>query len=233
MHTHILPNMDDGSGSIEESLELIRISYAQGVRAMAMTPHFYPGNESPERFLKRRDVSVRSLVPHLRDRDDVPEIYFGAEVEFFQGISGVEKIDRLTIGNSRILLVEMPFTEWTDRMINELYALKDFCEVTPLIAHVDRYLDFGNEQMVDDLIANGILIQANASFFLRGFASRRAFRMMKMGKIHFIGSDCHNLRTRRPNLDEAAEKICAKCGEDAIGYLEKMQKLVRVRGGAD
>lgn len=226
MHTHILPDMDDGSRSVEESAELIRLSYEQGVRVLSMTPHFYPGNESPEHFLKRRDNSVRKLVKALEIMEDVPKIYFGAEVEFFQGISRVDEMERLTIGESGILLVEMPFSKWTERMVNELYELRACQGVTPLIAHVDRYLDFGNEDMVDEMIENGILIQANASFFLRGFASRKAMRMLRQGKIHFLGSDCHNLHSRRPNLKDAADRIKAKCGEETILHLEKMRRLM-------
>jgi len=231
-HTHILPDMDDGSDNVEESLELIRLSYEKGVKAICMTPHFYPGNESPGQFLERRDTAIKNLSKVLEGQSGVPEIYFGAEVEFFQGISRVEEIGRLCIGQSRILLVEMPFMQWTGRMMDELYALRDYHGITPMIAHVDRYLDFGNEEFIGELIDNGILIQANASFFLRGFGSGKAMRMMKRGMIHFIGSDCHNLRSRRPNLFEASEKIFAKCGEDAMERLSRMQKLIRTRGDA-
>lgn len=232
-HTHILPDMDDGSESMEESLRLIRLLSGQGVEAICMTPHFYPGDESPERFLKRRDESANRLIRALQKSEDGAEIYFGAEVEFFEGISRVDRIDQLCIGESGILLVEMPFARWTERMLGELTELRDYREVTPLIAHIDRYLDFGNEDYIDWLIENGILIQANASFFLKGFASRKAMRMMSRRKIHFIGSDCHNLCTRRPNLREASERISAKCGETAIEYLNDMQKLIRVRGDGD
>lgn len=228
-HTHILPDMDDGSDSAEESLELIRLSREANVKAVCMTPHFYPGNESPRSFLDRREQSIKTLETVLKGEEDIPRIHFGAEVEFFEGISRVSEIEELTIGSSGILLIEMPFTKWTDRMIRELYELRDYREVTPLIAHVDRYLDFGNEDRVDEFNENGILIQANASFFLKGFASRRAMRMIKKEKIQFLGSDCHNLRSRRPNLKEAAEKILSKCGKDSLDYLKNYQDLINAR----
>lgn len=229
VHTHMLPDMDDGSESIQESLEMIRLSVDDGVRAICMTPHFYPGNESLSSFLKRRDASIESLVKATKEMEDRPEIYFGAEVEFFEGISRTGDIEQMAIGNSGILLVEMPFDRWTSRTLSELYELRDYREVTPLIAHVDRYLDFGNENAVDELIDNGILIQANASFFLKGFGSRRAMRMIRQEKIHFLGSDAHNLRSRRPNLGMAAQKICSKCGEDSMEYLKHFQKMIRAR----
>lgn len=229
VHTHILPGMDDGSESAGESLELIRLSVLSGVETLCMTPHFYPGNESPETFLSRREASAGLLGEALREQENVPGIYLGAEVEFFEGVSRMDALDRMAIGDSGIVLIEMPFAKWNSRMLGELYEIRDYRELTPLIAHVDRYLDYGNEERVDELIENGILIQANASFFLKGFASRRAMRMIKQRKIHFLGSDCHNLRSRRPNLGEAAEKICMKCGENALDYLSDFEKLIHVR----
>ena len=232
-HSHILPGMDDGSQSAEESLQLLRRLVDQGVRAVCMTPHFYPWKEAPDFFLRRREKSIRTLLAKIRNLDDMPEIYFGAEVAFFQGISGVEEMEQLCIGQSRILLVEMPFAKWTKRMIDELYTLKEYRDITPMIAHVDRYLDYGNEEIAEEMAQRGILIQANQSFFLKRFGLRKPMGMMKKGMIHFIGSDCHNLHSRRPDLDEAAARICKKCGDEALLYLFDMQRLIRARGDAD
>ncbi len=232
-HSHILPKMDDGSHSVDESCQLLRRLVEQGVEAVCMTPHFYPWKEAPDAFLKRREKSIRALLSKIRDMDNMPEIYFGAEVAFFQGISGVEEMEKLCIGQSRILLVEMPFTKWTKRMTDELYTLKEYRDITPMIAHVDRYLDYGNEEIAEEMAQRGILIQANQSFFLKRFGLRKPMGMIKRGMIHFIGSDCHNLHSRKPDLDEAASRIYKKCGAEALRYLSDMQRLIRVRGDAD
>ena len=64
IHSHILPGMDDGSRSTEESLAMLAASAAQGVRAIAATPHFYAMENSPEEFLARRAAAVaRLLIP--------------------------------------------------------------------------------------------------------------------------------------------------------------------------
>lgn len=232
-HSHILPKMDDGSHSVDESCQLLRRLVKQGVEAVCMTPHFYPWKEAPDAFLKRRETSIRALLSQIRDMDNMPEIYFGAEVAFFQGMGDAQEMDELCIGQSRILLVEMPFTKWTKRMVDELYTLKEYRNITPMIAHVDRYLDYGNEETVEEMAQRGILIQANQSFFLKRFGLRKPMSMMKRGMIHFIGSDCHNLHSRKPELDEAAARIYKKCGEEVFGYLANMQRLIRARGDAD
>ena len=61
MHSHVLPAVDDGSESVEESLEMLRLSYSQGVRKMVATPHFYPHSMNPSKFLERREEAVKAL----------------------------------------------------------------------------------------------------------------------------------------------------------------------------
>ena len=57
LHTHILPNVDDGSSSLEESLALLRMLASQGVTLTAATPHFYATSDTPEKFFRRREAA--------------------------------------------------------------------------------------------------------------------------------------------------------------------------------
>lgn len=229
LHSHMLPGMDDGSESPEESLEMVRESVRQGVRHLAMTPHFYPRREAPERFLRRRERAIGKLAAALQAEKRVPEIFFGAEVEFFDGISRVDEMKEMCIGYSDILLVEMPFCRWSHRVVSELINIRDHLEVRPVLAHIERYLDYQDDEAIREILDQGIYMQANGSFFLRRSSARTAMKMLKNGHIHLLGSDSHNLDSRPPNLGLAAEKILAKCGEDALSYLFRMQELVLKR----
>ncbi len=227
VHTHILPGMDDGSASAEESLEMLALSRAQGVEHLALTPHFYARRESPGEFLARRTRAQEKLTDAAKGKKDIPILYAGAEVEFFDGISRVEEIKALCIGDSGVLLVEMPFCKWNRKMIEELLLLRDNFDVLPMLAHIERYLAWSNEEMLDELLGEDILIQANASFFLRDWwASRTAFRMLKERRIHLLGSDCHNMSRRPPNLAQAVERIRCRGSAQDIEYLMNMQKLI-------
>lgn len=225
-HTHMLPQMDDGSSSVEESLQMIRASVSQGVSAIAMTPHFYPRRESPQRFLKRREQAAQALIRAAEQEPGMPGILLGAEAEYFEGISRSDMIEALCIGRSRVLLIEMPFCNWNQRMLNELLLLRNSRGIIPLLAHVERYLSDQRAETVQELCDAGILIQANASFFLRRTSAHRAMRMLKNGQIHLLGSDSHNMRSRPPNLGLAVERICSKCGERELERLKDMQQLV-------
>ena len=117
-HSHILPGIDDGSKDLETSLEMLRMSAAQGVTDMVATPHFYASKEGFETYLEKRIHAFETLCASRTP--DMPRIRLGAEVAFFKGISQAEKIEKLAEQTGRILLLEMPFMEWTDRDIQEV-----------------------------------------------------------------------------------------------------------------
>lgn len=207
-HSHVLPGIDDGSASVEESIAMLRMEAAQGISRVVATPHFYPNHDSPERFLARREAAVSRLKAALAEHPDLPQVICGAEVYFFPGISDCEALPELTIGKKGCILIEMPMVSWTQKMYSELEEIQAKWGITPIIAHVDRYLGLlsthGIPQRLEEL---PVLVQANASFFLHPASRGRALRMLKKDQIQLLGSDCHNLSSRQPNLDQALQTI--------------------------
>ncbi|MEF2562838.1 MAG: CpsB/CapC family capsule biosynthesis tyrosine phosphatase, partial [Negativibacillus sp.] len=89
-HAHILPKMDDGSKSAEESIAMLKIQAEQGIRCVVATPHFYAEHETPQDFLHRREHSYQSLQQEIERQglqEQLPQIRLGAEVRYFEGIS--------------------------------------------------------------------------------------------------------------------------------------------------
>ena len=93
IHSHILPKMDDGSSSVEESLNLLRTSAEQGITEIAATPHFYASQYSPQKFLERRAACAARLQEALTP--DLPRVYLGAEVCYFDGVSRIDELEAL------------------------------------------------------------------------------------------------------------------------------------------
>jgi protein-tyrosine phosphatase len=220
-HSHILPGMDDGSRSVEESLGMLRMEARQGVRRIVATPHFYPQQNSPAEFLERRAESARVLQEALAQEPPLPQIYLGAEVYFFQGISDCEQLRELTIEKNSYILIEMPMPPWSDRMYRELQDIHYKQGLNPIVAHVDRYIrPFKTYDIPSRLAELPVLVQANASFFRDRFTRSMAMRMLRQGQIHLLGSDCHNLTTRVPNLDQAVQLIGKQLGEEALRWIQ-------------
>lgn len=230
IHTHILPGMDDGSSSLEESLAMAKESARQGVRLLAATPHFYATQEDPNSFLRRREKSLALLESAWQD--SFPTLLVGAEVRYFDGISRVEKIAHLTLDHTRILLLEMPFTSWSGRMVDEVLELQRSRGLQVLLAHVERYLKDQNGQVWETFRQNGVWMQCNANFFLRWQTKRKAQALFKKGEIQMLGSDTHNMTTRPPNLALAREALVKSLGQTVWRSFERQSYALLKAGMA-
>jgi protein-tyrosine phosphatase len=224
-HSHILPYMDDGSSSVEESIEMLRMLREQGVDMVVATPHFYPKREDPQTFFKRRSESAEMLRSALKFADigknEIPEIYLGAEVAYFNGMSMYKSLNELCIEGTNVMLVEMPFSKWTDSVVNEICAIQANTDIQVVLAHIDRYGHYYDSQKLFKLKTHRVILQANADPFLRFMSCRRLVKMMHMNSLGVLGSDFHNMTTRPSNLGEAIEIIRAKGLEDKLDALMK------------
>lgn len=220
-HSHILPGIDDGSRSVEESLQMLRLEASQGVRHVVATPHFYPRYDDFQKFLDKRARAEEKLREKMAGETGLPEIRIGAEVYFFPGMSDSDAITQLTIEKKKYILIEMPGSVWTASMYRELEGIYFKQGLIPIIAHVDRYVSpFRTHGIPERLQDLPVLVQANAGFFLNRSTAGMAMRMLKRGQIHLLGSDCHNLKERSPRLGEAVEVIRSRFGDRMLARLE-------------
>ncbi len=214
-HTHILPGMDDGSRSIEESLSILREECRQGVKTAVLTPHFYAFQNSPGQFLKRREEAWNRLKPHL---EDMPSLLLGAEVHYFEGICRTEDLGTLCVEGTDLLLLEMPMCRWTTRMVDDVIELNERGDLKIVLAHVERYLAMQPFKTFERLLSFGILFQSNVSFFADWKTRHKAMSMLKRDQIHLLGSDCHSMGSRRPNWEKLPAKA-AHLHEQALSLL--------------
>lgn len=216
-HSHILPGMDDGSDSTATSLAMLRRSFRQGVDLICATSHFYAYEEDPGTFLRRRNEAYSRLREAMGEGADCPEILLGAEILYFPGISVADEIRELRLEGTPFLLIEPPMAPWTEIMLDEIETCLSSLRCIPVLAHVDRYMRaLKDPTLLERLAGRKLLVQVNASFFLYTQSRAAALESLKAGRIHFIGSDCHNMSDRLPNLGGAAEVICEAGAEEDL-----------------
>ena len=207
-HSHILPGMDDGADCVETSLAMLRESKRQGVELICSTSHFYADEEDPRSFLSRRREAYSRLVAAMEDPSEYPKILLGAEVLYFPGISVAEEVRELRLENTPFLLVEPPMMPWSEAMLDEVEQCGETLRCVPVIAHIDRYMRMLRDRTLFERVKNRrLLIQVNASFFLYRDTAELAVRCLREKKFHFIGSDCHDMDHRYPNMGDAADVI--------------------------
>lgn len=214
-HSHILPKVDDGSASLEMSIAMLRMEAEQGITHVVATPHFYANHDKPETFLPRRSRAEQALRAEMEKHSGLPALTVGAEVHYFRGMSDSDLLSQLTIGGKSYIIIEMPAPPWTPSMYEELQRIYERRDIVPIIAHVDRYIaplrTFGIPEKLENC---PVLVQANADFFVKRPAA--ALRMLRKDQIHLLGSDCHNLASRKPNLRPALDMIEDRAGKGAV-----------------
>ena len=215
-HSHILPAVDDGSRSPGMSLDMIRSLSEQGVDTIVASSHFYASDCTPERFLHRRQAAYESLLSDLGA--DAPKILLGAEVLYYPGVSQMEQLPKLCVEGTKILLLEMPFTRWSEHYIREVQELAASKLYTVLLAHVERYSE--PRSVWDQLLEQGVLMQSNAGFFLSLRTRRKALKLLRDGRIHLLGSDAHNMNERAPHMAEAARIIRRRGGQSVLDEID-------------
>lgn len=226
-HSHILPAMDDGSKTPQESIAMLEMQKEQGIERVLATPHFDARVDTPEIFLKRREEAKAMLDSACFYCPGLPAVTLGAEVRYFPGMSHCEALEGLAIEGTKTILIEMPFTPWEESHYRELEGLHRKLGLLPVIAHVERYLGrFRSNGIPERLGGLPVLVQANGSFFLHLATAGKALGMLKKQQIHLLGSDCHDTEDRPPNLGMALKKIRSRLGEEALEHIGFWQNRV-------
>lgn len=229
-HCHILPNIDDGSPDVQTSLEMIDRLKAQGAKAIILTPHYYSDSISLDDFLALRSRAEKELRDALPP--DSPKLIVAAEVYISDYIFSNDNLDALKIGNTDYALIEHSFSSrFAENTYDRLRNL--YCDygIKPILAHVERYQALmENEKLLDEYIDMGCLVQANISSFAaasRGIR-KKLIKYVETGRIHLLGSDCHNLTSRPPDYHDGLNEIRKKLGREAVDILmQNANNLIR------
>ena len=220
-HTHIIPNIDDGSRSIDETINLIKEAKEAGFEGIVLTSHYienYYETNVPE-----RDVWVKAIVDTLKNKGVDIDLYLANEIYLTENMMQL-LIDgkASTINNSSYVLFEMPLNVEPMNLYDVIYSLEEN-KLIPVLAHPERYSFVQKEpELINDLIDKGVLMQANYGSILGRYGQKAEFIVKKFfenNMIHFLGSDVHRQNTIYKTIPEALSKIEAIIGEDKLKEL--------------
>ena len=222
MHNPIIPRVDDGSNSMDESMALIDMEYKEGVRKLICTPHYIRNRNNYD--YDRLESVFEKLKAKVVERYPDMELYLGNEVLCENGIIDDIRNGRLihTMAGSRYVLFEfnirIPYHELYE-MMRAMVELRVF----PIIAHVERYQALiGRLDRIEELKGLGIYLQVNADSIEGGFFDDKTRWVRKLiigGYIEFVSTDCHDTDSRSPSINKAAEWVRKKCGLDVAEAL--------------
>ena len=214
IHCHIVPGVDDGAGSIEDSMALIDAEYGDGVRSIIVTPHFRM------RMFENREQTVRSAYALLCDAvyKKYPDmkLYLGCELhEHGDMIEHIRRREQFLIDGTDSVLVEFSEADEQSKIKERLYSLVSH-GYAPIIAHAERYSSMNTDRgFIEYLLGLGVRIQLNADSVigeLGGSVKRVGARLLDMGAVSFIGSDCHDMKSRPPHMGACAAYLVKRYG---------------------
>ena len=220
-HTHIIPNIDDGSRNIEETISLIKEAKEAGFEGVVLTSHYienYYETDVPE-----RDMWVKAISDNLRNKGIETDLYLANEIYMSENMMDL-LINRKasTINNSSYVLFEMPLNTEPMNLYDVIYSLQEN-KLIPVLAHPERYSFIQKEpELVYDLIEKGVLMQANYGSILGQYGEKAEMIVRKFfenNMIHFLGSDVHRQNTIYKMIPQALDEIRAIIGDEKLEEL--------------
>lgn len=215
-HTHIVYDIDDGSRTLGESLEILDKQEQCGVRNMIATPHFYPDTDF------NAFIDKRSKVCSILNQSS-GTIYQGAEVLLSTDTAELEYLEQLCIQGTRYILLELPYSHWSEWVYEGVQNIIDNRKLIPIIAHIERYETVGQDpNKVLKFIEMGALIQVNA-YSVHPRSSRRKLvdKLIKHQMVHVLGSDVHRNKGMTP-VASGYRWIQEQHGQDVVDRMNQI-----------
>jgi len=223
LHCHILPGLDDGSRSTEQSVEMARIAAGEGIHQIVATPHLFRENAT---HLESIPGKLEALNRVLEEEAVGVRLFPGAEVHVSHNL--IDEIrrhrERLVINGGSYMIVEFP-EEHVFAGVKDLFFSLMSEGITPIIAHPERNAAFSRSPgLLYDLVRMGALCQLNSGSFTGIYGERSeeaAFSLLGLRLVHFVASDGHGVRSVPPRLAAAVEIVA-----DVIGPQEAQALVV-------
>ena len=232
IHCHILPGLDDGPSTLDETLEMCRSSVEDGITGIIATPHlfndlFYTNREM---ILKKYAEAREALFTH-----DIPvSLYVGADMRLIPDLREKIRTEQgLTLNQGKYYLLEFP-SQILPPNLNEIVENLLSDDLVPIITHPERNTNIlRREQILLDLLEQGALCQITSMSLTGEFGHKcQDFcqRLIEAGGVHFIASDAHSIGWRSPGLSRAAKLAQEIVGEEGAKQMVKNNPEAVIRG---
>lgn len=221
IHTHILPNIDDGSRSIEETFNLIKEAKNVGFEGIISTSHYieqYYETNTPE-----REVWINAIYDNLKVKNINVNLYLGNEIYMSENIIQLlEEGKASTINDTSYVLFELPLNIEPLNLYDIIYQMMQY-RLVPILAHPERYSYVQKDpELIYDLIEKGVLIQSNYGSIIGQYGKKAQLivkKMLENNMVHFLGSDVHRQNTIYPKIPQILSEINEIIGDEKLKEL--------------
>jgi len=227
IHSHILPNIDDGARDIEETFNIINEAIEAGFTDIISTSHYMQDSYVVDKT--QRDIFINDIQAKLDENNINMKLYNGAEIYISSDLDMLVKNNIVpTLNNSRYILLELPMNSkimYLEDAIHKLLSMN----LIPIIAHPERYSYVQrNPNIIIDLVQKGVLFQANYGSIIGIYGKKpkkTVEKLLKNNMIHFLGSDIHRQHTIYNNMGEILKSLEKLMNKETIKLLTQKNPM--------
>lgn len=219
IHCHVLPGIDDGPETVDESLRMLRIARSDGITTIVATPHVRSG------FYNTKHSEIERAILNLMQMMDKPTLLKGADVTISPNLLNLLKSGSIPLVNQkRYLLLEMsPYSMPSFDWLQDLFYNMHLMNIYPIITHPERNMIFiEDRRLLMEVLKRGALCQVTAMSITGEFGGKvQAYtrQLLKTGLVHVVATDAHDSIDRPPVLSRAYEKTRRMFNQDMADRL--------------
>ena len=224
IHSHILPNIDDGARSIEETFNMIKEAKNVGFDVIVSTSHYMEGYY--ETNVPEREVWVKAIHENLQAKNIDINLFLGNEIYMSDNIIELlEDRKASTINDTSYVLFELPLNVEPLNLYDTIYELQQY-KLVPILAHPERYSFVQREpELIYDLVEKGVLMQANYGSIIGQYGKKAQMIVKKFfegNMIHLLGTDVHRQNTIYPKIPQIMSELNELIGEEKLKELTEI-----------
>jgi len=230
IHTHLLPEYDDGSQSVEETRKMLEVAEEGGTHTIVVTPHIldFSDYDRKNEILQKFEL-VKKIIK--QDGRNI-KVYLGGEIFLFPDTE-LNQVFSTINNNGKYALIEFGMRQIPDFVPQKLF---DFvmAEYKPILAHPERYIPIIKNPLYAYKFANmGVALQVNSGSIMGIFGSsvkEVAHELMEHNCVHIIASDGHNTNSRTISLGLARKYVANTFGEEKAKILFETNPMKAIKG---
>ena len=229
-HNHVLPDVDDGPKTVEESIDMLTFASKQGITDIVQTVHFqHPKMEGKNVEYSYLKEKVKQLQKKVDENKLNIKIYLTTENFYLPNLVEISSNPLTTVGNGRYMLIEFSTNIFPKGYEEEFFKLQTE-GITPIIAHPERYRFIQNDiNLMKNWKDRGYVIQIDAGSIIGHFGNNTkkiTMEMIDSGFVHLIGSDAHNNKKRNFCIDQAYKILIKKYSKEIVSTLNENSKSI-------
>lgn len=208
-HSGILPKLDaeDMDAELDRCVDILKILHKAKIKTVVATPYFNSVDDNVPSFLANREKAFDLLSKKLKGLS-LPRVILGAEVLFTTSLLDIGDADKLCVGNTNYIMLALPYQEYSDIVLDTLQKLIISKNLCPIIAHIEKYLDFYTMEQIEKISSLGVIMQLSCDAIINRTTRKSALELLSRNVVQIIGSnDITKLDASRSAIDTVIDVI--------------------------